>query len=56
LFTNYGEIKAQMDNGKIPCTINWDAGCSKMPQGGQQLPLCQRRQIMKWLAAGAQNN
>lgn len=56
LLTNYGEIKAQMDNGKIPCTINWDAGCSKMPQGGQQLPLCQRRQIMKWLAAGAQNN
>lgn len=56
LLSNYAQIKAQMDNGKIPCTINWQAGCSKMPKNAPQLSLCKRRQIMKWLSLGSPNN
>jgi hypothetical protein len=56
LLTNYEQIKAQMDNGKLLCTINWQSGCSRMPENGPQLSLCKRRQIVKWLEAGAPNN
>jgi len=56
LLTNYAQIKVQMDNGKLPCSINWDGSCSAMPKGGPQLSLCKRRQIMKWLLDGSPNN
>ncbi|MBA3663158.1 MAG: hypothetical protein H0W61_02985 [Bacteroidetes bacterium] len=53
---NYNEIKAQVDNGKIICTIKHLSGCTPMPLNSPPLSACKIKQIEKWVKAGAPNN
>ena len=56
--TNYAEIKAQVDNGKLWGSIIHQNGLKPMPYpiGRDKIPQCQQDQIRIWIAEGAQNN
>ncbi len=53
--TNYTEVKAIADDGRLVNAINGTGGISLMPTSGS-LSDCQITQIEKWVAAGALNN
>lgn len=54
--TNYGEIKAQADNGKLVGSISFQQGYKAMPDGGPKMSDCKVAVIRKWVQAGAPNN
>lgn len=53
---SYANVKKQVDNGRLNCTINWASGCSAMPKNTAKLSDCKLKQIKKWIDAGAPNN
>lgn len=54
--STYTTVKASVTSGRLWGTINWTAGFSAMPKGGNKMPACQITQIKKWIDAGALNN
>lgn len=54
--TNYSQVKATVDNGKLYCVITQSAGCLPMPQGGSKSSDCKIRMVKMWIDAGAINN
>ncbi len=54
--TNYTQVKATVDNGKMYCAITHSSGCLPMPQGGNKLSDCNIRMLKIWIDAGALNN
>lgn len=52
----YTQVKAQVDNGMLGCTINHEADCSAMPQNAGQLPPCELKAINVWISEGALDN
>lgn len=52
----YTQVKAQVDNGMLACTVNHEAGCSAMPQNAGQLPACELKAINVWISEGALDN
>jgi hypothetical protein len=52
----YAQVKAQVDNGQLGCTINHEPGCSAMPQNAGQLPPCELKAINVWISEGALEN
>ena len=53
---SYGQVKAQVDNGDLGCSVNHGAGCSAMPKNAPQLPPCELKAINVWISEGALNN
>ena len=53
--TNYAEVKAIADDGRLVNAINATGGISLMPTSGS-LSDCQITQIEKWVSDGAQDN
>lgn len=56
VFTNYDQLKSQLDNGKFECSINHGNGCFAMPKNTAKLDDCKIKQISIWLKAGYPNN
>lgn len=56
LLATYAQVKAKVDDGKLYCSISWNTGCLKMPQGGAKLSDCKIRAVKMWIDAGAPNN
>lgn len=54
--SNYTNIKAQVDNGKLIGSIEARTGFVAMPPGGNSLNSCNIAQINIWVADGAPNN
>lgn len=54
--TNYSQVKATVDNGKLYCVITQSTGCLPMPQGGSKSSDCKIRMVKMWIDAGAINN
>jgi hypothetical protein len=54
--STYAFVKAQVDNGKLSCSVNYLNGCLPMPQNGPQLSACKLKQIKIWIDSGAPNN
>lgn len=52
----FSSLKSLVDNGRLLCAINHDAGCSAMPKGGLKMPACNILKIEAWVAAGAPEN
>jgi hypothetical protein len=52
----YAQIKAQVDSGDLPCSINHQSGCSNMPKNSPQLPPCELKAINVWISEGALDN
>lgn len=52
----YAQVKVQVDNGLLSCTVNHEAGCSAMPQNAGQLPPCELKAINVWISEGALEN
>lgn len=52
----YSQLKAQVDNGALSCTVNHLSGCTSMPQDAPQLPECELKAINVWINEGALNN
>ncbi|RMG16056.1 MAG: hypothetical protein D6730_25595 [Bacteroidetes bacterium] len=52
----YANAKTLADNGRLKGAIEWEAGFSRMPRGGAQLPECLRKTITTWIANGSPNN
>ncbi|MCC7505323.1 MAG: hypothetical protein IT259_08485 [Saprospiraceae bacterium] len=50
--TNYAEVKAQGQNGKLYNSIVWAPGYSPMPQNGSQLSACYISKLRAWIDAG----
>jgi len=55
LLTNYSEIAAVANSGKLVDVINGTNGASLMPPGGAMSD-CNIDKITKWIEDGAQNN
>lgn len=55
-YTNYGGVKAKVDDGRLWGAINHLPGFSAMPKGGAKLSDCEIKQFKKWIDAGAPNN
>jgi hypothetical protein len=55
LLTNYTEVKAIVDSGKLINVLNATNGLKQMPPGGKLIP-CRIIQINKWIANGAPND
>lgn len=53
---SYTGVKQVVDNGRLLGAINWEAGFSSMPQGGDQLSDCVIDQFTAWINDGAPNN
>lgn len=54
--TNYQNVKAVAESGKLFGVISWQNSYVKMPQGGNQLPQCTIDKIKSWIDAGAPDN
>lgn len=54
--STHAGVAAMANNGKLYGAIAHQPGFSAMPQGGNQLPDCQIKQIQLWIDAGAPNN
>lgn len=54
--SNYTNVKAQVNNGRLVGAVTQAAGYSPMPKDAAKLSECQLIQIRKWVAAGALNN
>lgn len=54
--SNYTNVKAQVNNGRLVGAVTQAAGYSPMPKDAPKLSECQLIQIRKWVAAGALNN
>jgi uncharacterized membrane protein len=54
--SSYTSVKAQVTNGKLWGSVNWDPGFSAMPKNGNKLTTCELTQIRKWINLGAPNN
>lgn len=54
--STYNAVKAQVANGKLWGSVNWDPGFSAMPKYGTKLSTCELTQIRKWINLGAPNN
>lgn len=52
----YEKIEPYATNGRLWGAISHQPGYSAMPQGGNQLPDCQLRQIKAWIDQGILNN
>lgn len=52
----YSQLKAQVDNGALNCTINHLSDCTAMPQDAAQLPECELKAINVWINEGALDN
>lgn len=52
----YTQVRIQVENGLLGCTINHEAGCSAMPQDAGQLPPCELKAINIWISEGALDN
>jgi hypothetical protein len=48
----YDASKSQFNDHAMLCSINQDAGCSKMPQGGSKLPAADIKSITCWAKNG----
>ncbi|MCB0707558.1 MAG: hypothetical protein KDC34_19720 [Saprospiraceae bacterium] len=55
-FMTYAGVKAMADSGQLLGAVNWDAGYSFMPQGGNKLPDCEIAQLKSWIDSGALEN
>ena len=53
---SYNAVKTVALNGKLYGTINYSAGYSPMPQGGNKMNSCSIARIQTWINAGAPNN
>ncbi len=51
----YALTKTAAQNGFM-CTINWEAGCSKMPKNANQLGACDREVLQRWINRGYPEN
>ena len=56
--SNYTEIKATVNNGKLWGAITHSSGFSPMPYplGNPKMSACDIRKVQKWIDAGAPNN
>lgn len=54
--SNYAEIKASAQNGKLFGSISHGSGFVAMPQGGNKMSTCDINKIKAWIDAGALNN
>ncbi len=54
--TNYGEIKALVDDGTLMGVIERKDGFKEMPKGGSRLRSCYINTLNEWIATGAPNN
>ena len=54
--STYTGVKAQVTNGKLWGSVNWNAGFFAMPKYGNKLSICELTQIRKWIDLGAPNN
>lgn len=54
--TNYNEIAAAANGGRLLGAIRQDAGFSPMPQNGNKLNICQITQVKKWIENGTPQN
>jgi uncharacterized membrane protein len=52
----YTQVKTKVDDGKLGCSINHQAGCSSMPKNAGQLPPCELKAINVWISEGALDN
>ena len=52
----YDQVKTRADDGKLPCSINHQTGCSSMPKNAGKLPPCELKAINVWISEGALNN
>lgn len=53
---NYDDVVALANSGQLMGTINHEAGYSPMPQNGDQLSQCKRREIEIWIENGMPDN
>lgn len=51
-FESYENAKYYAENGKLLCSIKWEAGCTPMPSGLGQLSLDNIRKIECWINNG----
>ncbi len=54
--TNYSEISAATENGKLLGAIKHEDGWTPMPKGGGKLPDCDITRIEIWVNNGAPDN
>jgi hypothetical protein len=54
--SNYSEISAVANSGKLMGAISHEAGFSAMPQGSSKLSDCSISQVEAWIAQGLLNN
>lgn len=54
--TNYDEISAIANGGRLLGAIKHENGYSPMPKGGNQLPSCDILTIEAWINEGTPNN
>lgn len=52
----HGNVKIQVDNGRLIGAITHASGFSPMPQGGSKLSDCNISKIRSWVTNGAPNN
>ncbi len=55
-YNTYNGVKATVDNGKLPGSIEHQSGYSPMPKNGNKLSACKISIIKTWIDAGAPNN
>lgn len=56
MLNDYEQIKTQIDNGKIVCSISHESSCKPMPSADGKLSACKIELIKKWIANGTPNN
>lgn len=54
--TSWSVLNALAADGRLVAAVNHASGAVPMPPSGPILPLCERRKIELWVAAGAPNN
>ena len=55
-FDSYSETKKSVDNSRLLGTIQFEAGYSPMPKGGNIMPICELGTFRNWVSEGALNN
>ena len=53
---NYNGVVASVNSGQLVASIEWQAGYTPMPYGGNQLDQCTINKIKSWINNGAKNN
>ncbi|MBS3915962.1 MAG: hypothetical protein KG003_15805 [Bacteroidetes bacterium] len=56
LLTNYSEISASANSGKLYGSLSWTSGYKPMPQGGNKWSSCDLLKLKTWIQNGAKNN